>query len=447
MLYKGGGEVRDEVGQKAVGLIEIAVRWLPSPRITFSVTGKGDPDVGLSQKASIHLDDGRDLSGAFSGMQITGDAPGKSTFEMRGRVTEGEFGSREHLKSVLFSIANFPGFSGTAITNSSGLGFWLGRLVWTSDDWRLTVDDVAHRGELTEALQEDGGYALTHVALLERIDGNEIDPAELDNALVAVSRFLSFVAGTIAGVVLPRGLERSGNFAWERWSTPPAENYHGRLSCFPRDIVEGKKYRVPELTPVFSRFLNSWDDPEWSELLRYGVAWYTTLHPHPSAETKIILAQAGLELITWTHFVPAKMNKTKYNNMHAADRLRQLLHEANVPLYIPPSCWPLEQYITNDLPPDQDWPDGPAAFTAVRNILIHPVKNLRPLDIPADALVAVARLGVWYLQLSLMYVFGYEDVYLSIANGWSTQPSPWTLSAPSIPPQAFPPLPKVDPAP
>ncbi len=91
----------------------------------------------------------------------------------------------------------------------------------------------------------------------------------------------------------------------------------------------------------------------------------------------------------------------------------------------------------------QPWDDGPEALTEIRNLLVHPAKKLRAPDVPADVLVDIGRLAIWYLELALMFLLGYTDLYTSRVEHWQTRPVPWTVT-PKLPVQRiphFPPLP------
>jgi hypothetical protein len=262
------------------------------------------------------------------------------------------------------------------------------------------------------------------------------------DVVAGLSQYFSFVAGINTGVVLPRGMGFNGRRVWERWTAPVTEPWPGRISCFPESIVENKKVRPPNLAPVFKRFVDDWRDPDWRELLRYGVGWYLTINPHHNSETRITLAQAGLELAAWTHFVPNRMSKTGFEKLPAADRLRLLLTEANVPLEVPAGLSALEAYAPTTQDGKQPWDDGLQALVEIRNLLVHPTKKLRAPDIPADVVRDAAEMAVWYLQLALMFLLGYRDNYISRVEGWRQRPVPWTVP-PTMPPEDtphFPPL-------
>ncbi len=126
------------------------------------------------------------------------------------------------------------------------------------------------------------------------------------------------------------------------------------------------------------------------------------------------------------------------------DRLRLLLSEAKIPLEVPAGLSALETYAPTTTGGKSKWSDGPQALTEIRNLLVHPTKPLRALDIPGAVMHDTANLAIWYLQLALMFLVGYEDTYVSRVEGWQKRPVPWTVppvSTPEAPPH-FPPLPR-----
>jgi hypothetical protein len=102
-----------------------------------------------------------------------------------------------------------------------------------------------------------------------------------------------------------------------------------------------------------------------------------------------------------------------------------MLSEAAVPLDVPRCLEDLAAFASTDSPGKPIWADGPQALTEIRNSLVHPTKRMRALDLPDGVMSNAAILGIWYLELSLMFLLGYDDVYVSRVGAWSKGPVPW----------------------
>lgn len=432
LLYEGPGEVSDSIGNTAEGDLRVTLDWLPSPRVVFVLESDTDSGINIDAGATLKLEDSRTMDGRFTGRNVSGGGEAGFSEEVRG-VVSGEWGPDKPVAHVVFNVANLQHFDGATLKRSDGGSshIWNGRLQWSSDQWTVTLDETEpsfdRLEDLKERLKRGGGYALTHTGKLERKDGASIGHEDFREVLAGLSQFFCFIAGANTGVVLPRGIGFDGETVWERWNAPTTEPWRGRISCFPDSIVENQEVRPPELEPVFRRFVDRWTDNEWRELLRYGVGWYMTINPHHNSETRIVLAQAGLELAAWGHFVPKRMSKSGFEKLPAVDRLRLLLTEAKVPLAVPAGLQALETYAPTTQGGKPPWDDGPQTLTEIRNLLVHPTKKLRALDIPPEVMRDTAELAVWYLQLALMFLLGYQDIYVSRVEGWNKQPVPWTV--------------------
>jgi hypothetical protein len=58
---------------------------------------------------------------------------------------------------------------------------------------------------------------------------------------------------------------------------------------------------------------------------------------------------------------------------------------------------------------ERDWVDGPQAFVAVRNQIVHPQKRKRIRD--GRAYYEALQLGKWYLEMVLLKSFGFKGQY------------------------------------
>ena len=58
---------------------------------------------------------------------------------------------------------------------------------------------------------------------------------------------------------------------------------------------------------------------------------------------------------------------------------------------------------------ERDWLDGPEAFVAVRNQIVHPAKRQRVSG--GHSLFEALQLGKWYLELILLKSFAFTGNY------------------------------------
>lgn len=443
LLYEGGGAVALPGGSERLpGDLRIVLDWVPSPRISFSLLAHEFKHLEPGRDCLVETDEPRSIEGLINGVTVTGTGPGETNTEVKGLIRFEESEPNGPLDHVTFNVANHPDFHGEVLTLSEEdrRQSWVGRNVYGGSTWKLILDSLPRPTDSVASRLRGYGFAITHVGKLERKDGSSFTVDDAKDILRAISKFLSFVRGAPSTAILPAGIGFNGDVAWEQWPHPSVAPWRGRTSPFPEHVTEGRQIRHPRVEPVFAFFTDRWNDERWAELLRLGVGWYVTANDHSSSETKIILAQAGLELAAWTAFIPDRLSKEGFNRLPAHDILRLLASEAQLPTEIPP-------FLSNakNFAGEQRWEDGPRTVTEIRNLLVHPTKKLRSTDVPPPVLIESAQLAMWYLEAVLLFILQYDDEYVPNVGWARVEDTPWEnpLPVPPLPERPhFPPLPR-----
>jgi hypothetical protein len=187
------------------------------------------------------------------------------------------------------------------------------------------------------------------------------------------------------------------------------------------------------LAGLFPGYYKRRRDPRWSDVTRIAIYWYLQANMRDSlAEGSIIFAQTALEMLGWTLLVEdlGNISREGYDRLPAGDKMRLLLTACGIPKGIPESLQKLSEAAKSE-----KWQDGPHAIAETRNGIIH-AKSRKTLD-PAkpDIVVDTYRLCLWYLDLVLLWLFGYEGKYFNRtgASKWlreNTVPVPWAAAPP-----------------
>jgi hypothetical protein len=107
------------------------------------------------------------------------------------------------------------------------------------------------------------------------------------------------------------------------------------------------------------------------------------------------------------------LDEWKDRNLPFADKLRALVSSCGFSPAIPNHLCELDAYAKTAAPSKTgSRPDGPDALTQIRNGLVHPspTKRQRLAQYPG-AIMQAWTLTRWYLDLVLLHVCGYQDVY------------------------------------
>ena len=95
-----------------------------------------------------------------------------------------------------------------------------GRVSLEAGGWEISIAGFDGTKGLCQALEEQGGSAVTHVGSVRRSDGSRYSTADVAGVLKCLRYFLSFVLGRWVGVILPVGFDQDGNRVFEQVGDP-----------------------------------------------------------------------------------------------------------------------------------------------------------------------------------------------------------------------------------
>lgn len=325
--------------------------------------------------------------------------------------------SSVELFSVVFHLTNFHNFRGTHVSRRSStssnkaISISSDRLILEAEGWSISIDNVQDIEDVIKSLESKGGYAITHIGKIERSDKQSFTPKEAEEILEALHWFLSFCRGLRISLILLVGYSSNGEKIWEQWRDDQITSPWQRFDSWFTDLID-----LQSVNEFFSGFLIKWRSTTWNDSIRLAVHWYLASNAQAGAvQGSIILMQAAFELLAGTLLVEDKKiitqrdfdNTKKY---HTARKLECLLSECEISLNIPGTLTHLLQAAK-----DLHWSNGAKALTETRNALIHanPKKRKRLLDRSFYEKMDIVNLGLWYLELILLRIFGYKGKYLS----------------------------------
>lgn len=381
---------------------KITFEWLPRP----SVRLESSPNTPFAMlelgQVTLRIPSlSQDLEAFLT--NITRNSEGLCTFSGRLRRTK-IIWEKKISQKILFNVANFHNFVGDIIQSTKECTGWCrGRLELLSDTWKVILDQVNHSSEFMRKFESRGGFLVTHIGSVERIDGHEFSYEEAEKAINALHYFLSFLRGFWCGPVLPVGIF-SDQKTWEQWDNLRLTPWKEGISWFP-------KLKPNDIGQAFKGFMKKCEDPLWGVPIGHAIHWYVEANLSAGAvEGSIILIQAALELLGWVYLVEdtKQFGSSKFENLPAEQKLRELLKTLNIPTTIPPELSDLKNAAAL-----LRTTDGPSIFVRLRNGLVHPKKNKRNLVSSTAVAVRIQAwtLGLWYLELLLLRLFNYSGVY------------------------------------
>lgn len=326
---------------------------------------------------------------------------------LRGQLFEDpqKYDNALDLRYLIFHLTNFHDYSGDFVANE--FRTWTGRLLLESSEWRVTIDQLdptEARKELIRSLSISGGYVITHVAKLERVDNQSFTPEQASDILSALSYFLAFVRGMWVGPIFPVGFDGDDRRVWELWDFYKASPYQGVGSWFPKRKPESVSF-------AFAKFIECWKEQSWNEYIKLLIHWYVESNLQAGAiEGSIIMAQSALELLhEFTEYA------SKNRKIDATKKLENLSVQIHSP--VNPLDWSEDiKSVKNlrDYAQQKKIPISmPKALTEIRNAITHPKIHSSSINtFHSDALrIEAWRLNLWYLELATLHLFEYRGSY------------------------------------
>ncbi len=177
-------------------------------------------------------------------------------------------------------------------------------------------------------------------------------------------------------------------------------------SWYNDDAVEG-------IEQGFPGFYKRWTEEAWKETLLLALHWYVESNMCAGGvEGSVVLAQSAFELLAWTLLVEERrvLSEESFQpgKLPAMDKMRLLFSACGIPLAIPGSLGQLADFAKAN-----GCSDGAQTLTQVRNTLVHsnPKKRRKLFDADSSVREEASELGLWYLELVLLYLFAYRGQY------------------------------------
>jgi hypothetical protein len=384
------------------GVADVYLKFLPKPRLLFEVdcpTCSSDTIFSLfSDEAvtNITLLE-RGVSGEVVLIRTT-DAGLTAALKKGPLVAEP---LREPLH-IIFHLLNFHDFIANPVSFAPDSGH-IGqgsRVILRADGWKVTLDSLPNTGDRIKSLKNIGGYAITHVGKLERSNGAAFPIDEAQILMSALHYFLSFARGLWSAPILSTGLNAESERVWEEWGARLADPWQSVfLSWF-------GPHHGNALSDIFPGFVARWQDETWRDAVKTVIHLYIESNKQAGAlNGSVVLTQTALELLSWVYFVQEKqrLSSDGFKRLPASDQLGLLISEAGIPLDIP-ACLSDLSRVARELNLN-----GPEALAETRNSIVHPGHKQK--DKLASVMFEVWNLGLWYIELILLHLFGFGGEY------------------------------------
>lgn len=329
-------------GKTLTGRGEAALSFQPRFRLSVRGTFSGDDPAILELSVirdSVQLKYGKGFGLAnamITKFSLTTDPLLEAVAEITPNPQRLLFadGDNPRISSFVFHIVNFPTFlsidegSENYVHRSENGGQRLmGEVILLGDQWRIEIQELPGSKAVQEELNERGGYGITHVGKLTRIDGNEFTCDAGEKALQHLYFFLSFARGAWTPPILCAGFNAEKAKVYEDWGIRIGTPWESRNGWF-------DTHRAGSLAQLYPGFISLILEPGMKAAVTNSLYWYFRSNrggEGAGIDSGIVLSQAALERLSTSFHHKNNLVAPK----KAADLLRETLERLQIPTKIP----------------------------------------------------------------------------------------------------------------
>jgi len=404
MIFEGVFGLK-QFGQVSEAKGTIRFTWYPLRRLVFS----GEIAAG-SDHPMDHL---HPLELLINGKSVgTGHLYHRHWNENKTCVFEGHsfhlvFGPSDvPVTELHFSIPNMREFYGALIGDHEGQKLQDGRFFFEDENYKVIIDKALDFKEIWQALRTKGGFMITyggHIVAKKKA----FLISDMEDYSYAVAHFLYFLSGQRTAPLFLKSVQKECD---QLLDVRAHDIQPYKLTYCWSDF----QY-FDDLSLVWLRFRALWLDKGDRDFLITLLHWYVEANAGTAyIDGSIILAQAAIELIFNWLIVEKKalLTKKAAKKLNADEKIRKLLVLLNEDKAIPARFSELAQ-----LP---NITDGPHAFVAIRNALVHADEHKRVqflMSVKGEAKYQALKLGIAYIEASLLYILEYKGRYFHTALG------------------------------
>ena len=318
------------------------------------------------------------------------------------------------VSQVNFSVLNLQEYAGQEIktTTPDFVINYLGRIVFEDGDYVILLDKLHNYKSLYNTVKADGGFQILYAGQIRKKKGN-ILLNDLKEFRLCFAHMLYFLNGQRTSPLFLSGMHE-GEEIWRDYSVHKVDTF--------KKTTSWSQYQSPNhFNQIWITFSTLWKDANDKDFLVTVIHWYLEANSGNSyIEGRIIFAQTALELIyNWLLVEKRKLIIGKdADSIAASNKIRLLLSQLNTPTSIPLSF--VEILAMDDII------DAPDIFVKIRNALVHGQEKKRKdlADISDQAKYDMLRLGVWYIELSLLHILNYKGNYFNRVSN-HVEKVPW----------------------
>ena len=204
-------------------------------------------------------------------------------------------------------------------------------------------------------LEESGGFILLYSGEIKSKSGS-VSKSDASNILQCLQFYLTFINGSQTSPLFVYG-RINDQILWKDYTNLVLQSFNRNISWTNSFIIH--------FGNLWQNFSYLWSDDDGKDFLQKIIYWYAESNHAPIfAESKIVLVQAGLELLFNWYVVERQkiVSETKADKMKASDKIELLIQPLEIGVTVPLGLDHLDQ---------RKYTNGPVAIAEIRNAIVH----------------------------------------------------------------------------
>lgn len=413
-IYSGGFTIKNDTKEFELKG-EIAFKWFPYMEVKIKGFFAKNVKINLDYLEDFDIMVKGQISGRIkiTGINIEDNPSCEGEWQ---KFIWGE--SNIPVNEVSFSIPNMREFLGDSIKEETVTGIRLSkaRLILDDNPYKIVIDKLPDYQDRMSRLKNNGGYFILYAGRITKQKGS-FSLLELHTWHDRFHHFLYFLNGRRVAPMFYTGVHEGLNI-WTDYSSYTVD-MHKSVPCW-SDIIY-----LNDLPHLWRSYNNLWKTDLDKDFLKTAIHWYIEANSNAGMiEGSIILIQTALELVyNWLIVENQRLIVgNDADSMSAANKIRLLIFQFKISSAIPTAF--------KELAKIDNVEDGPEVFVKIRNALVHgqQTKRAELMKINLLAKYQALQLGIWYVELALLYILKYNGKYKNRTDGNS-----WRDTGESVP--------------
>lgn len=394
---------------------EIIFKWFPDMGVKFkaSFTTSAKPNFDEIGEYEIWIDNRSMAKIKLYDLNLTEQST------CGGQANKFIWGEKSiAVNEVIFAIPNMREYLGDSVkeVTEGSIKVQKSRLILEDKPYKIILDKTVDYKVRQEKLNEDGGFLITYLGKITNV-GRALSLTDLHKWHNRFHHFLYFLNGRRIAPMFYTG-SFDGQNLWTDYTNYTVD-IHKNVNCW-SDI-----HYLNDLPSLWKSYNKLWKEENDQDFLKTAIHWYVEANSQAGmVDGSIILIQTALELIyNWLIVERQKVIiGGDAEKLSAANKIRMIIFQLKIDAAVPPAFQELAA-LPNVI-------DGPEAFTFIRNALVHGQESkrteLRKIDLMAK--YQALQLGIWYVELALLFILDYKGKYRNRTDG-----NPWKNTGTIVP--------------